>query len=76
MRSGLNSLYWRGPWCGWGKWPGAVVEVLGLSYEGLQREKRPWQGPLLLLRNQDPQVLAGDEDYTSQPPMKLSVATC
>ena len=53
-----------------------MVEVLGLSYEGLQREKRPWQGPLLLLRNQDPQVLAGDEDYTSQPPMKLSVAMC
>ena len=61
-------------------WLGKVarcsVEVLGLSYEGLQREKRPWQGPLFLLRNQDPQVLAGDVDYTSQPSVKLSVAMC
>lgn len=75
-RSGLNRLYWRDPWCGCEKWPGAVVEALGLPYEGLQREKRSWQGPLVLLRNQDPQVLAGDTDYTSQPPMKLSVAMC
>ena len=66
MSSGLEIRHLRGPWCGWGKWSGAVVEVLGLPHDGVWREKRAWQGLLFL-----PPQESGSSSFSMDTPCAI-----